>query len=201
MMVKSGAAWIGAGLVAGLVAGAFILAMFGAGERGVSIAVRAVARVAFVFFWLTYTGGALAALFGPRFAGLMRLRRELGLAFAAALLVHLALVAWLFRVSAKPPITEPWLAYFVVGALCAGALALASAPRFGALWGSRIWRVFSMIALEYIAFLFFRDLVLVPLQVGTRHPLQYAPFALLIIVGPPLRWVTLARRRRGYAPL
>jgi len=46
--------------------------------------VRYTARWSFFFFWLSYTGGALAILFGPVFAGLARRARALGLAFAAA---------------------------------------------------------------------------------------------------------------------
>ena len=174
--------------------GAATILHFGIGERGVSVATRYIARVAFLFFWLTYTGGALSTLFGSSFAGLGRRRRELGLAFAAALLVHLAFVAWLFRIAARQPISDMWIVYFALGAVCAYALAAGSLKRFGAVLHTRVGRIFSTIAIEYIAFLFFRDFVLLPLQFGARHPLEYAPFALLIIVGPLLRWSVMARR-------
>jgi len=68
-------------------------AVFGAGERGTHVALQATARLSFVLFWPAYCAAALAALFGPSFQPLQRHVREFGLAFAAAHLVHLGLVA------------------------------------------------------------------------------------------------------------
>jgi hypothetical protein len=120
------------------------------------------------------------------------------LAFAGALLVHLALVAWLFRVSARQPISDQWIVYFVLGALGTYVLALGSWQRLSALWKRRLWRIFSAVVLEYVAFLFFRDFVLLPLQFRVAHPAEYLPFALLIILGVMLRWLAaLAWFRRA----
>jgi hypothetical protein len=196
MLRKSGA--FGTGFFVAFATGFVLLAVFGNHQSGVSLATRVVARVAFVFFWLTYTGGALAALFGSSLSGLARHRREFGLAFAGALLVHLALVAWLFEISARQPISNAWIVYFVLGALCTYALAAASLRRLRALWSNQIWRLFSVIALEYIAFLFFRDFALLPLQFKIGPPIEYTPFAVLIILGALLRWLGAARRWRGY---
>jgi hypothetical protein len=195
MLKRSGA--FSSGVFAALAAGVVLLALFGNAEGGVSVATRFVARVAFVFFWLTYTGDALAVLFGSPFSGLARHRREFGLAFAGALLVHLALVAWLFDIAQRQPISNAWIVFFGLGALCTYALAVASLGRFSALWSSCIWRLFSTVALEYVAFLFFRDFALIPLQLQVR-PIEYAPFAVLIILGALLRWIGAARRWRGY---
>ena len=193
---RSGA--FGWGLSAAFAAGFVLLALFGTHEPGVSVATRFVARVAFMFFWLTYTGNALATLFGSTFSGVARRRREFGLAFAGALLVHLALVAWLFAVAAKQPIPNIWIVYFVLGALCTYALAMASLECLRGLWSSRAWRLFSTVALEYIAFLFFRDFVLLPLQSHAGRSIEYAPFAALILLAVPLRWIGAACRWRGY---
>src|SRR5437763_15461747 len=83
---------------------AAVLLVFGADERGLSIALRFNARFSFLFFWLAYAGGSLAALYGGFFDIFARNRREFGLAFAAAHSVHLALVVWLYRIAHSRPI-------------------------------------------------------------------------------------------------
>ena len=41
-----------------------VLVIFGVGERGTSIALRATARWSFLLFWFAYAAGAIARLFG-----------------------------------------------------------------------------------------------------------------------------------------
>jgi hypothetical protein len=170
------------------------LLLRGIDEHGVGFATVSAARVAFIFFWLAYVSGPLATLFGARFVALARHRRELGLAFAAALFVHLVLVGWLFRIAAQQPLSDTWITYFAIGALCVYALALGSAGQFREITTTTAWRLFSAIALNYVAFLFFRDFVLLPLLDGTRIPLSGMPFAVLSIVGPLLRLAAGLRR-------
>jgi hypothetical protein len=74
----------------------------GAGVHGTQTALAATARVSFLWFWAAYAGGALTTLFGPAFLQVKRQGRELGLTFAAALLVHLMLVSWLCWIGAVP---------------------------------------------------------------------------------------------------
>jgi hypothetical protein len=71
-------------------------------ERGVYVALAATARLAFLIFWPAYAGGALASLFGSVFLRLREHARDLGLAFAAALSVHLGLVACLCVIGHAP---------------------------------------------------------------------------------------------------
>jgi hypothetical protein len=189
---------MGAGFCSAVAVGIAILAVRGTGERGVGAATAMVAGVAFIFFWLAYAGGALAALFGSVFEGLSRHRREFGLAFASALLVHLTLVAWLFRISARQPLSDLWIVYFVIGAVMTYALALGSVKFFRDLVKTNYWRVFVIVAMEYIAFLFFRDFVLLSLQEGVGLPLRYLPFAILITLGVLLRLTATVRRWCAY---
>jgi hypothetical protein len=182
------AAWIGGAFGAALAVGIVVLEVLGRGIRGVTIATESVARVAFLFFWLAYAGGALAHFFGSRFAALARRRRELGLAFATALAVHLTFVAWLFHISFFPPVPQFVVFYFGIGAAWAYAITLASLKRVRDLMGEIPWRIFTTFGIEYIALLFFRDFVLLPHVPGLRHTLFYAPFEILIIAGPLLRW-------------
>jgi len=71
-------------------------------HRDFTIALATSARVAFVFFWLAYVGGALTSFFGNFFLPLKRRARDFGLAFAAALGVHLGFVIRLCVVGPAP---------------------------------------------------------------------------------------------------
>jgi hypothetical protein len=182
------AAWVVGAFSAALAVGLIVLAAEGRGIKGYTIATESVARVAFLFFWLSYVAGALAQFFGPAFAGLARRRRELGLAFAAALAVHLTFVAWLFHISFFRPVPDYVVFYFGIGAAWAYGIALASLKRVRDLMGEIAWRIFTTFGIEYIALLFFRDFVLLPHFPGLKSTLFYAPFEVLIIVGALMRW-------------
>src|SRR5271155_1311125 len=71
---------------------ALAVAVVGIGGHGFRVALDATARLNLLIFWPAYAGGALAALFGNAFAPLRDNARNFGLAFAAALTVHLGLV-------------------------------------------------------------------------------------------------------------
>lgn len=64
--------WVKVGFVVAFALAATAFAIFGIGERGTTIALRLTARWSFVLFWLAYTGGPMARLFGPRLAGVAR---------------------------------------------------------------------------------------------------------------------------------
>jgi hypothetical protein len=175
---------MGTAFLIALALAAFVLAT----ERGqgIGLALRITARWSFLLFWLAYVGGAMAKLCGPRFAGLARRGRELGLAFASAHLVHLGLVLLLLYVATGPGSA---MVLFWVGMLCTYLLALFSLPRLRDALGPRLWRAFRTIALEYIALVFAVDFILGPLQEHglAEYPLTYLPFALMLIGGAGLR--------------
>ena len=81
-----------------------VLVLKGGGVRGTEAALAATARFSFLLFWVSYTGGAMAALFGPVFLPLKRHGRDFGIAFAAAHVVHIGLVAWLCYLGAVPSV-------------------------------------------------------------------------------------------------
>ena len=178
----------------GLALAAIILFIFGTGERGIVLALRVTARWSFLPFWLAYAGGAMATLFGSRFAGVARHGKELGLAFASAQLVHLGLVVWLYQ-SATDPLGA--MTFFWIGALCTYLLALFSLPRLRDALGPRIWRALRTIAVEYIALVFARDFILGPLHdIARTYPATYLPFALMLVGGASLRFAAFASRLR-----
>jgi hypothetical protein len=185
--------WIAAAFVLSLALAALVLAIAGAGEHGTALALRATARWCFLLFWPAYAGGALARFGGPRFAGLARQGRAFGLAFAAALAVHLGLVLWLMAVAADQ--RTPMLLFWA-GAACTYALALCSLPRIRDRLGPRAWRILSEGAMQYIALVFAVDFIVEPLRANGlgKYPLTYLPFVGMLVGGALLR---LAAQIRG----
>jgi hypothetical protein len=185
------ASWMAAAFVVALALTATVLAIFGAGTQGTVLALQTTARWSFLLFWLAYVGGAMARLCGPRFDGLARRGRDLGLSFASAQLVHVGLVLWLLHIAIGPG----GMIFFWVGILFTYLLALFSLPQLRDAFGPRFWRIFRTIALEYIALAFAADFILGPLQRGglDAYPLTYLPFAIMLVAGAALRVAALAR--------
>jgi hypothetical protein len=181
-----------ASFVIASVLAAIVLTTFGAGDRGTALALRVTARWSFVLFWLAYAGGAIATLFGPRLDPLARRRRELGLAFASAQLIHVALVVWLYHIATGP---SDAMTFFWFGVLCLCILALLSLPRLRNALKPRILWTFRTVAIEYIALVFAYDFILGPLQAGDgKYPWSYLPFALMLVGGASLRIAAFAVR-------
>jgi hypothetical protein len=199
MMRKHGPAWkwvVGAfgGALALAVA---VLAADGTGPDGLGLAVRVTARWSFLYFWLSYAGGATAVLFGPAFAGLARVARSSGLAFAAALQVHIGLVVWLGVVTHRIPLQGGVLWLFLVALIVADLLALLSVG-IGIRRLGRLWRPLLLLGTTYILIAFGRDFVLGALDATARSWLkaaEYVPFALLSLIAIPLRLAALHRQR------
>ena len=168
-----------------------VLVIFGVGERGTAIALRATARWSFLLFWLAYAGGAIAWLCRPHLDVLARYGREVGLAFASAQLVHVGLVLWIIHI-AKEPVGA--MLFFWVGMLCTYLLALFSVPRLRDALEPRLWRIFRTIALEYIALAFAADFI--TLHAGGLGTLSYLPFALMLVSGASLRVIAYLDRKR-----
>ena len=174
-----------------------VLAEHGTGPVGIGQAVRYTARWAFLFFWLSYAGGAMAILFGSVFAGLARRARALGLAFAAAIQVHIGLVVWLGVVIGQIPLQGGALWFFLIALFFTYALVLVSFG-IGMRNLGRLWRPLLLLATTYILIAFGRDFVLGALDRKTQHWLyaaEYVPFALLTLIAIPLRLAALLRQR------
>jgi hypothetical protein len=168
-----------------------VLVIFGVGERGTAIALRATARWSFLLFWSAYAGGAIAWLW-PRLNGLARHGRELGLAYASAQLIHVGLVLWIIHVATGP---SGAMVFFWVGIFCTYLLALFSLPRLQAALDPRLWRILRTIALEYIAIAFTADFINLHLHELGTHPLSYLPFALMLVGAAGLRFAAFWDRR------
>jgi hypothetical protein len=184
--------WVATSFFIAVALAAVVLAVFGAGGHGTALALKVTAMWSFPLFWLAYAGSAAATLFGPRFAGWARRGRELGLGFAAALLVHVMLVLWHYRIATEP---VGKMTFFWAGVLCTYALALFSLPQLRAALGPRLWRMLCTVALEYIALVFAADFIQIPLRAGyDKYPPSYLPFAIMLVAGAGLRLTAFARR-------
>jgi hypothetical protein len=172
-----------------------VLAITGEEEGGIHAALRLTARLSYAFFWPAYTASAMTVLFGPAFKPLAQRGRDFGLAFASAHLVHIGLVVWLYRVSARPPISEEGFLFFGIAILWTYVLALFSVERLSRVLGRTGWRALRNIGLEYIAFAFAVDFIL-PFRGGIKHVIAYLPFAILAVAGWLMRISALTLSRR-----
>jgi hypothetical protein len=156
---------------------------------------QSTARFSFALFWLATTGRALNALFGPRFHALARESRNLGLAFASAHTVHLALAAYLLHVEPQPFPILP-LVFFSVGAAWLYLIVALSIPRIGALCKPKAVRLLRSFGVEYIGLIFLMDFAKNPFHGGVVHFILYAPFIVLALSGPLLRRAAALKRLR-----
>ena len=192
--------WMAAAFCAALGLAIAVLAAMGPHQKAIGMALRLTGRLSFLFFWPAYAGSATAVLFGRRFAILARYGREFGLAFASAQLVHLALVISLIWISHRP-VADGIMPFFAVGIVWTYLLAFSSAERLQHVFSPNLWRIFRNLGVEYIAFVFFADFVIGPIQSGIEHPIAYVPFSLLLIFGSLLRMAAMVRRSgRGPRP-
>ena len=195
--------WMIAAFGGALALAVAVLAGYGTGPDGLKLGLRVTARWSFLFFWLSYAGGAMAILFGPAFAGLARRARALGLAFATALQVHIGLVVWLGVVIGQIPLQGGIFLFFLIALFCTYLLALLSFG-IGTRNLGRLWRPLLFLATTYILIAFGRDFVLGALYLDVRHWLlfvEYVPFALLSLIAIPLRLAALLRQRFELSPV
>ena len=170
----------------------------GTGNHSIRLALEITARWSFLLFWLAYAGGAMAKLFSGA-AVLAGKGRELGLAFAAAHLVHVALVVRLYQISARAPLSEGLFLFFAAGLFFTYLLAALSFGNLVKTIGPVAWRWIRLIGMNYILIAFGRDFLLPvihpkPAQMNAAHFLAYLPFAVLTIAAPLLVLAVTMRR-------
>ena len=179
------ALWIGAAFAAAVGLAALVLAVAGPNDHSVHLALQATARLMFLVFFLAYTGSALASLLGAAFQPLRRHARELGLAFAAMLAVHLGLVAWICSIGDVP--ASRTFVIFGVAALCVYGMALFSIGRLQRFLGAQFWWAIRFLGMNYVLLAFAEDFLRNPLGDDFQQALFYWPFTALVIIAPALR--------------
>lgn len=189
--------WMGSAFAANAVLAAIVLAVFGAGNPDTVVhALGITARFSFLLFWLAYAGGGLALLIRPTAKFLRRHGRYLGLAFAAAHLVHILLVVWLCWIGATPGMGV--FIFFVPPAVVLYLLVLFSIPTLQQRLGRTRWTVVRTVSMTYIAYAFAYDFLRAPFGGGTTRVLMYAPFAILSVAGPVLCALSFAPSLRRH---
>ena len=195
--------WMGTAFGVALGLAVCVLAIKGIDTESLKEALRVTARWSFLPFWIAYSAGAMVVLFGPAFKPLAERGREFGLAYAAAQLIHLGLVVWLFQISSRPPLSGLLLVFFSVGLFWTYLLALFSFGGLSKLLGAGGWQTLRVVGLNYIMLAFARDFVPTALHgtenYGSWRLVQYAPFAALCLAGPLLVLVATAWREPGTA--
>jgi hypothetical protein len=181
---------------------AAVLAIAGTDADSIRVALRVTARWSFLLFWMAYVGRATTTLFGSAFAPLARRGREFGLAFAAAHLVHLGLVVWLYRILNHLPLPGPLFVFFAIGIVWIYLLAALSFGWLSEALGPRHWRSLRFVGMNYILLAFARDFVLSVVHSGIAHQelwrsVGYVPFAAMSVAAPLLVVAATARRRWG----
>jgi hypothetical protein len=189
--------WMGGACVVSLALAALVLLVRGPGSDATHTALRLTARWAYCFFWPAYTGGALATLFGARFQPIARRGRELGLAFAAAMLPHAGLIAWLYYISPHPPLPTHSAVFFGGALFLAYLLALFSIPRLFASLPRPAWVALRTVGMEYIALAFLLDFLQNPFEHGLVNLMAYLPFIALAGAALLLRICAQAKRYAG----
>jgi hypothetical protein len=183
--VADGAAWWATFAVcAQLALAAGVLGLAGFNDHGLHIALRATARLMFLFFWLAYAG--------PAFEVLRRRARNFGLAFAAALAVHLGLVGALVAIG-HPPDARTFVIFGSAAALIYLA-ALFSLPRLQAALGARGWKILRVAAMNGALAAFVLDFA--HFRSGLGNAILYWPFIVLVVAAPvmrPLAWMFASR--------
>ncbi|HEY2036843.1 MAG TPA: hypothetical protein VGG96_07505 [Steroidobacteraceae bacterium] len=189
--------WMGSAFLVSLALAAMVLLARGSGADPTHTALRLTARWAYCFFWPAYAGGALVTLFGPQLQPLARRGREFGLAFAAAMLPHAGLIAWLYSISPHPPLPTHSAVFFGVALIFAYLLALFSIPRLFASLPRPAWVALRTVGMEYIALAFVLDFLQNPFDHGLVNLLAYLPFIALACAAWLLRICAFIKRRAG----
>ena len=189
--------WMTSAFAIALAVAIAALASRGVGHEGTKLALRLTARWSYCLFLPAYLGGALTTLFGPAFKPLARRGRDLGLSFASAHLVHVALVVWLYHISPRPPVGTGSAVYFGIALLFTYLIALFSIPRLFAMLPPRLWRLLVTVGMEYIALAFLRDFLQNPFDQGLVNLHAYLPFIALAFAALLLRLCAYAKRYAG----
>jgi hypothetical protein len=171
--------WMALAFFASLGLASSIVVIFGV-KPGLTLALRATARLAFLIFLPAYIGGPLSSLFGNAFLPLRRHARDFGLAFASAMVVHLGLVTWLCASGAPPPVRT--FVVFGLAAVFTYLLALLSVRRVRELLPDKFWPPILFVATNYIALAFIDDFTRVRVS-DLYGGAAYLPFAALAVGG------------------
>ena len=178
--------WMLSAFCAAVASAGLVVTILGAGEKGAAAALKVSALFSFLLFFAAYSGSPLAAIFGRLFDGLSRRGRDFGLAFAAALIVHLSLAVLTIERSTHPFVPGSLTVAEIIGALWIYSIAVFSIARLRLMISAVVWRRMRALGMDYVALIFARNFLMKPL---------YVPFLLLTLGAIMLRVAASTRGR------
>ncbi len=186
---------LGAGLATGLALGAGVLLFGAGGEEDLRTGVRLTGRTSFFFFLVPLVARPLHILFGSDWTSwLMARRGNFGLAFAGNHLAHLGFIVALYEASPTPPVTEAVRWGGIVGLVLLAAMAVLTFEAPARWIGPRATGIVHRLALHYILWIFFYDIVL-------KNPLgSYPVLTSLWVAAVALRVVAWRAEVRSVQP-
>ena len=204
------AVWVILAGAANFALAALVLWACGSSEEGTKIALRATARVGFLWFALAFSSAPLNELLATRWTKwLLARRRFVGASFAAAFLTHVAMIVWLYHVAPVVDAARPVPLFEVVGGVLGlsvvYALLLTSFDRAAAALGRRRWSILHLYGSIYVMGIFIycfseslthsREELVAQALFGATPAFYYYPFLALASAAVALRLVVLVRRR------
>jgi DMSO/TMAO reductase YedYZ heme-binding membrane subunit len=193
-------AWILAATLVSLGVAASILIAGEAGRDATRLALRATARVSFVYFMLAFVAAPLAVLRpGSASAWLLRHRRAFGVAFGASMTVHVGCILRLYALYApeRPPmVTDADFLIGLPGLVLVALLTVTSWVRVRRRLVPAHWRRLHRVGIYVVWTIFFLCLVDSVGRKETMHPvLGYYAFIAVLLGAIGLRILAWRRRR------
>lgn len=190
--------WIAGATVLGLSVAAAILVAGGADREATRLALRATARVSFVYFMLAFVAAPLARLYpAPWTRWLARYRRAFGVAFGATMTVHVGCLLRLYALyaPARPPmVTDADFLIGVPGLVLVALMTVTSAIAVRRRLSPGAWRRLHRTGIWVVWAIFFLCLVDSVARKETTHPvLAYWAFVVVLLAALAFRFAAWRR--------
>ena len=215
MLIKEwtwGRAWfVAMAAITNFILAAVVLRYVGTSEEGVKLALRATARVAFLWFVVAFTASSLHTLWpGKVTAWLLERRQFIGAAFPAAFLTHVALIFAVYRAAPIVDADHPVPLFEIIGGIPGILLVYAMlatsfgwvARVIGRTWWERLHRYGSYYVMGVFIYCFcesfsrpYEELVSEAVA-GIPPAIYYWPFLVLSVGAAALRVAAFVARRR-----
>lgn len=173
---------------------ALLLYCFGVGEPGLRAGIRLTARTSYVLFLLAFVASSCVALFpsaGTKW--LLRNRRALGVAFAASMALHGALILSLaagYSRSFFATVQPTSLIGGGIGYVFIALMTFTSLDKTAGWVGRRAWKILHKTGMYYLWIVFTFS------YLGRAHAPVYAGLLLLLFLALGMRLAAANRRRQ-----
>jgi sulfoxide reductase heme-binding subunit YedZ len=190
--------WIVGATLCGLTVAAAIMIVGGGDRDATRLALRATARVSFVYFVLAFVAAPLARLHPTTWTRwLLRHRRAFGIAFGATMSVHVGCILRLYALylPERPPmVTDADFLIGVPGLVLVGLMTTTSAVAVRRRMAAAAWRRLHRVGIWVVWSIFFLCLVDSVGRKETAHPvLGYWAFVTVLLAALGVRFAAWRR--------